>query len=157
MTQGGGAYRGSRNPHITRLLWIVPGWKRGSALDFIKPIQRSCRGTHVHRGACERCSGVCCVCQPERTKEDPGSLSTFKERRSKDIPLTRVSFLRIKKIINNNGLEQLSVQTGEPELELIGEALIHTPVCGDVRVCAASWQVAMGTNGNRDCKCGLLP
>lgn len=47
--------------------------------------------------------------------------------------LTRVSFLRIKKIINNNGLDQLSERAGEPELELIGEAPFPSPICGDVR------------------------
>lgn len=78
---------------------------------------------------------MCVACQPERTKADAGSrsLSTFKERRSKDSPLTRVSFLRIKKIINNNGLDQLSERAGEPELELIGEAPFPSPICGDVR------------------------
>lgn len=104
-------------------------------------------------------AGARVVCQPERTKADAGSrsLSTFKEKRSKDSPLARVSFLWIKKIINNNGLDQLSQQTGEPELGLIGDALFPLPIRGDVRVCAALWQVATGTNGNGNCKRRLPP
>ncbi len=80
---------------------------------------------------------VCvCECSGRRgRKEQPQPLDVQREE-IKGQPLTSLSFLWIKKIINNNGLEQRSGQTEEEQRKLIG----LSPVC----VCAIFWRFAAG-------------
>lgn len=67
---------------------------------------------------------VCaCMCQFKRhgRRQQQPQLLHIQREEIKGRPFTSVSFLGIKKIINNNGLEQCSGQTGDKhERKLIG-------------------------------------
>lgn len=99
------------------------------------------------------CVRVCASLSGHGRRQQQPQLLHVQREEIKGRPFTSVSFLGIKKIINNNGLEQCSGQTGEKhERKLIG---LLPAVC----LCVCVWYFGFlpwGQVGAENHKCGLF-